>query len=153
MLRTVRSCDMRLVSEGDDEFLFSLFSCEGQLELGLPFALVRMQYEAQRRHYRSQFPAAVHNVVLVDGSPAGQLYLDRQLEQLLVVDFSLIPAARRLGVGREIIGVIQAEAASSGKRVTGHVYRANPAVRFWERLGFHLTREDDLYLKMEWRSV
>jgi ribosomal protein S18 acetylase RimI-like enzyme len=110
-----------------------------------------MQFEAQHRHYGTRFPSAIHSIVLRNGEAAGQLYLDRQIDQFVVVDFALAPEFRRLGIGSKIIASVQADAAAAGKRITGHVDRTNPAQQFWRRLGFHLTEEDNLYFKMEWR--
>jgi GNAT superfamily N-acetyltransferase len=149
---------LRAAIEADRDFLFALFWGERQHQFAYVTGseeqirqLLRMQFEAQRQHYRSRFPCAVHSIVLLNGAAAGQLYLDRQVDQFVVVDFALAPEFRRLGIGSKIIASVQADAAAAGKRITGHVDRANPAAQFWRNLGFHLTREDSLYFKMEWR--
>jgi GNAT superfamily N-acetyltransferase len=67
------------------------------------------------------------------------------------VDFALAADFRRLGIGSKIMASVQADAAAAGIRITGHVDRTNPATQFWRHLGFHLTGEDCLYFKMEWR--
>jgi ribosomal protein S18 acetylase RimI-like enzyme len=149
---------LRPAAEADVDYLFTLFLSERQRQFAhVPWSeeqtrqLLRMQFEAQRRHYGKQFPGAVHSIVMWNGEAAGQLYLDRQEEQFVVVDFALAPDFRRLGIGSKIIASLQADAAAAGMRITGHVDRTNPATQFWRSLGFHLTGEDSLYFKMEWR--
>ncbi len=159
-METLADVRLRQATEADGSFLFSLFLRERAHEFsGVPWSaeqtrhLIRMQFDAQQRHYRSRFPDAAHELVLVNGEAAGRLSLDRQADQFLVVDFALMPEFRHLGIGSRIISSVQADAAAHGKPVTGHVRRDNPAVRFWQKLGFTLLDEDGLYFNMEWRSV
>ena len=159
-METLIDFGLRHVTEADSSFLFSLFLGEREHEFsGVPWSaeqtrqLLRMQFEAQQRHYRSHFPGAVDELVLVNGEAAGRLSLDRQADLFLVLDFALMPEFRRVGLGSRIIACVQADAAAHGKPVTGHVRRDNPAMYFWRKLGFTLTDEDALYFKMEWRSV
>jgi GNAT superfamily N-acetyltransferase len=156
-LETLIDFRLRRVAEADRDFLFGLFVRDREQEFAhvswsadQTRQLIRMQFDAQQRHYRSRFPVAAHDLVLVNGEAGGQLYLDRQVNQFVVVDFALMPEFRRLGLGSRIMASVQADAAAGGMRITGHVHRANPAARFWQRLGFVLAEEDDLYFKMEW---
>jgi GNAT superfamily N-acetyltransferase len=151
-------CRLRVAVEADRDFLFALFCDERQHQFAHVTGseeqtrqLLRMQFEAQRRHYRIQFSSAVHSIVLLNGEAVGQLYLDRQIDQFVVVDFALAPDFRRLGIGSKIIASVQSDAVAARKRIIGHVDRANPAAQFWRNAGFHLTGEDSLYFKMEWR--
>jgi len=157
-LKPSGECRLRPAAEADRDFLFALFCSERQHQFvhaawseEQTRQLLRMQFEAQRRYYGSQFPSAVHSIVLLNGEAVGQLYLDRQMDQFVVVDFALAREFRRLGIASKIIASMQVDAAAEGKRITGHVDRTNPATQFWQRLGFHLTGEDSLYFKMEWR--
>jgi GNAT superfamily N-acetyltransferase len=157
-LKPLGECGFRPAVAADRDFLFALFCDERQHQFAHVTGseeqtrqLLRMQFEAQRRHYRIQFSSAVHSIVLLNGEAAGQLYLDRQADQFVMVDFAVAPDFRRLGIGSKIIASVQADAAAVRKPITGHVDRASPAVQFWRNLGFHLTGEDSLYFKMEWR--
>jgi GNAT superfamily N-acetyltransferase len=157
-LKPLGECGFRPAVAADRDFLFALFCDERQHQFTHVTGseeqtrqLLRMQFEAQRRHYGRRFPSAVHSIVLLNGEAVGQLYLDRQIDQFVLVDFALAPDFRRLGIGSKIIASVQSDAAAAGKRITGHVDRANPAAQFWRHLGFHLTVEDSLYYRMEWR--
>jgi ribosomal protein S18 acetylase RimI-like enzyme len=157
-LKPLDEWHLRPAAEADRDYLFTLFLTERQRQFAhvawpeeQTRQLLRMQFEAQQQYYRSQFPSAVHSIVLVNGNAAGQFYLDRQMDQFVLVDFALAPEFRRLGIGSKIIASVQADAAAAGKRITGHVDCTNPAQQFWRRLGFQLAGEDSLYFKMEWR--
>jgi GNAT superfamily N-acetyltransferase len=105
-LKPLDECHLRPAAAADVDYLFTLFLSERQRQFAhvawseeQTRQLLRMQFEAQRRHYGKQFPGAVHSIVLWNGVAAGQLYLDRQKEQFVVVDFALAPDFRRLGIG------------------------------------------------------
>ena len=111
---------------------------------------LRMQFEAQRSHYLSFYPQADHSIVLADGVPAGRLYVDRQDAQILIVDITLLPEFHRRGIGRALVSELQLEAASSGRVLTGHVEKLNPAAAFWRHMGFHLADGDEMYSRISW---
>ncbi len=73
-------------------------------------------------------------------------------DEILVIDISLLPAARGGGIGTDILERIQAEAQASGKIVSLHVEKHNPARSLYRRLGFQVTRDKGVYDLMEWRS-
>jgi ribosomal protein S18 acetylase RimI-like enzyme len=100
-------------------------------------AFVRMQFDAQARHYAAHYaPQATFDVVLVDGVPAGRLIVHRGPRDVRVVDISLLPAFRGRGVGTRVLQPVLDEAAAQGKRVSIHVEVENPAQRLYARLGF-----------------
>ena len=112
-------------------------------------AFVRMQFGAQDRWYREQMPEASYQVLLVNGEPAGRLYVDRRDDEIRVVDISLLPEHRGRGVGTALMRELFAEADASGKRVTIHVERFNRALRLYERLGFSHVEERGVHLLLE----
>ena len=112
-------------------------------------AFLRMQFTAQDRWYHDQMPDASYQVVLVDGEPAGRLYVDRRADEIRVVDISLLPEHRGKGLGTRLMREILAEADAEAKRVTIHVERFNRALRLYQRLGFAQTEDQGLYLLLE----
>jgi ribosomal protein S18 acetylase RimI-like enzyme len=108
-----------------------------------------MQFEAQRRHYTTYYPAAAHEVVVVDGEPAGRLYVDRGENEICVVDIAFLPEYRARGIGTELLTPILAEADAAGKKVSIHVERTNRARRLYERLGFIEVADQGLYALLE----
>lgn len=148
---------LRTVRDADRPFLLSVYASVRAPELEplgwgeeLKAAFIQQQFDAQDRGYRSHFHAPSLDVILVDGESAGRLYVDRLPDELRVVDISLLPEYRRRGCGATLLKTLQAEAAASGRCVTLHVERFNPAQRLYARLGFELAAEGPVYLLMKW---
>jgi ribosomal protein S18 acetylase RimI-like enzyme len=144
---------LRPVEPADEEFLLRVYGSTRADELALTdwtdeqkAAFVRHQFDAQDTHYRQHYPTCSFDVVLVDGEPAGRLYVDRWPGETRIVDIALLPEWRGRGVGRELIEGIQAE----GREVSIHVERFNPAQRLYVRLGFVSEDAGPVYVLMRW---
>ena len=149
--------ELRPVRSGDDEFLQRLYRSTREAELGQlnwdatqEDAFVRMQFEAQRRHYREHYPDASSDVVLVDGAPAGRLLVDSGPDEIRLVDIALLPEYRNAGLGTALLRRLLAEGAVRAVPVSLHVERSNPARRLYERLGFAPVADDGIHLLMAW---
>jgi ribosomal protein S18 acetylase RimI-like enzyme len=112
-------------------------------------AFLRMQFEAQDAWWREHYEGATFGVIVVDGEPAGRLYLHRGRSEIRIVDIALLPEHRGSGIGTSLLPDLLAEADASGKSVTIHVERLNPALRLYERLGFELAEDKGVYLFLE----
>jgi len=111
--------------------------------------LLRMQFDAQRAHYRLHYPDASYRIVLLDGRPVGRLYVHYTSLDVRVLDISLLPEIRGKGLGRRLLANVIDEAAGLGAPVTLHVARRSPARRLYERLGFRIVNEDAMNAFME----
>ncbi|WP_336243832.1 GNAT family N-acetyltransferase [Corallococcus exercitus] len=153
---------LRPVTPGDDAFLFTLYASTREQELaawGLPPAqaelFLRMQYQAQARHYAAKYASEGHALIEVDGIPVGRQWLVRTPEELLLVDVALLPAHRGRGLGTRLLHEIQREAARTRVPVRLHVTRDNPALRLYTRHGFTSVPGSDStspYLELQWRA-
>jgi ribosomal protein S18 acetylase RimI-like enzyme len=114
---------------------------------------LRMQYEAQRQSYLVQVPAAEYWVIRLDGHPAGRLITNRTTEDIHIVDIAVLPEFRRQGIASNLMNSMLAEARLAGKTVSLHVERFNPALSWYERLGFNLLHAGPIYLEMVWRPI
>ena len=108
-------------------------------------AFLEQQHRAQDACYRSAHPDGEWLLIERAGEPVGRLYLAAQLGRLLLVDISLLPAMRGTGLGTAILTDLL---AGETRPVELHVKRFNPATRLYERLGFELAGELDVYFKM-----
>lgn len=113
-------------------------------------AFVRQQFEAQHAWYRDHYEGAQFDVILVDGAPAGRLYVHRRVAEIRLVDITLLPDFRKGGLGTSILHDLLAEGREVGKPVTIHVEVYNPAMRLYERLGFVPVEERGPYRLMKW---
>lgn len=151
---------LRAAGPGDEPFLRRLYADLRATEfapLGLEpavlEALVAMQFTAQDRSFRERFTQADFDLVIVDSLPAGRLYVDRSGESMHVIDITLAPEHRRRGIGTQLLRELIDQAHSSGRPVTLNVARGNHALALYQRLGFSVTAEDDVYLTLECRPA
>jgi ribosomal protein S18 acetylase RimI-like enzyme len=151
---------LRPVEPGDRELLYRVYASTRAEELaGVRWdeaekdAFLRAQFDAQDRWYREHYRQATYEVIVVDGEPAGRLYVHRGDAEIRIVDIALLPEHRGNGVGTLLLGNLLAEADAAGKRVTIHVERLNPALRLYERLGFSVAEDKGVYLFLERRPA
>lgn len=144
----------------DEPFLQYLYATTREDELGaIPWPedvkrrFLDMQFRAQKTHYEAFYPDCAFLVIELRGRPIGRLYVDRDDEDIHIVDIALAPEVRGRGIGRMLLEEILDEGRSTGRTVTIHVERANPARRLYDRLGFHQVDSNGLYDLMEWRPT
>lgn len=111
---------------------------------------LRMQHQAQKRAYATQYPRAERSIVLIDGAPAGRLIVDRADSEVRLVDIALLPEHRGKGAGTALLTSLLSEARGARKPITLHVLHGSPAARLYARLGFVRTGGDDMYDAMAW---
>ena len=116
-------------------------------------AFLRMQFDAQDAWWRENYAEASFEVILADGEPAGRLYVHRGPSEIRIVDVALLPEYRGSGIGTRLLEDLLAEGDANAKSVTIHVERMNPALRFYERLGFSLAEDKGVYLLLERRAA
>jgi ribosomal protein S18 acetylase RimI-like enzyme len=142
----------RTMTDGDLPFVAALYATTRADEVaatGWPAAtqaaFLEQQHRAQHSHYRAAYPGGEWLLIERGGEPIGRLYLAEELGQLLVVDISLLPAARGGGLGTAILRDVL---AGEKRPVMLHVQRTNRARRLYERLGFEPVEEQAVYVKM-----
>ncbi|GAA5505755.1 hypothetical protein Rcae01_01202 [Novipirellula caenicola] len=110
---------------------------------------LQMQFAAQHQYYQEHYSDAAFDLILVDGDPAGRLYLQRRQDEHRVVDIALLPEYRGKGIGHKIMQGILDEAAEAGLPVRIHVEHNNPAMHLYQRLGFQKMDDTGVYFLME----
>lgn len=152
------SIELRPVEDADWPFLESLYATTREAELEqVPFSgaekrlFVRMQFEAQRKHYAAHFSNASFQVITEAGERIGRLYVDRRPDELRILDIALMPNHRGRGLGQRLLLEILEEARRTARRVRMHVEQWNRARRLYERLGFTAIETQGVYWLMEWR--
>lgn len=154
---SVRSAiELRPAGSADEDFLAHVYGTTRERELEqIPFtaaeqaAFLAQQFAAQSAHYATCYARASFDVLLVDGEPAGRLIVDRRDDEILIVDIALLPSARGAGIGTRVLGGLLEEGAVTGRRVSAHVARSNPARRLYARLGFSEVADDGVYVQIE----
>jgi GNAT superfamily N-acetyltransferase len=116
--------------------------------------LLRMQFQAQLSSYTQQFPNSCYHLLLVDGKPVGRLWVAPGGDAFTLVDIAIHPSAQSKGLGSVVVQRLQQEAQNAKLPIRSMVDRFNPgSLRFHQKLGFRIVREDMLQYYMEWRPA
>jgi ribosomal protein S18 acetylase RimI-like enzyme len=150
---------LRPITPEDNSFLARLFASTREDELALTnwseqqkAAFCQMQFAAQSAHYQKHYGDASFQIIERDGVEAGRLLVWRSEKVILIVDIALLPEHRGAGIGTKLLRELQEEAKAGGKPVTIHVEKFNPALRLYERMGFKMIEEKEVYLLMKWEA-
>lgn len=157
------SLELKVHNEADVPFLSRLYASIRQAEFAAANwpesqlnSFLSEQFSAQYRYYCQHYSADRFDIIYYQNQAIGRLFVDYWLDarrEIRIVDISLLPEFRGLGVGSWLIEQLFNEAKSLGLTVSIHVERTNPAKVLYERLGFKLkTVTDDVYLLMEWSN-
>ena len=155
------SLSLRPITPEDMPFLLRLYRSTREDELAMIVDwsdeqkdwFVLMQFNAQHAWYQEHYVGATFDVILIDGVPAGRLYVHRREKEIRLVDISFLPEFRNRGLGTSFLRDLLAEAEAAGKPLTIHVEKFNPAMRLYQRLGFTSIDETGPYDLMEWKPA
>jgi ribosomal protein S18 acetylase RimI-like enzyme len=109
-----------------------------------------MQFDAQDKYYVANYAEAQFQVVMLQNTPIGRLYIDRWEREIRIIDIALLPEYRNMGYGSALLHDILVEGQAHMQHVTIHVERYNPALRLYQRLGFKPIADKGVYLLMQW---
>ena len=151
--------NLRPVTAADEAFLLAVYGSARADELArVPWseeqkqAFVRMQFAAQRDHYAAMYPQARHDIICLEETPVGRMYVERDAKRLHVLDITVLPQHRNQGVGVTLLRRLMDEAGASGKAVTIYVEFFNPSLKLFERLGFQREKEEGYQFLMRWQA-
>lgn len=147
---------LRHIDDGDLQFLLTLYATTRVDELAQvqwtdeeKATFITQQFEAQHTWWQMHYSDARFDLVLVDGEPAGRLYVDVWEKEIRIVDIALLPQYRGRGLGTRLMEPVFAEGDAAGKPVSIHVEIFNPARRLYDRLGFVEKETRGVYVLME----
>jgi ribosomal protein S18 acetylase RimI-like enzyme len=142
--------ELRAISDADAEFLFGVYASTRADELApiawtdaQKHAFLRMQFDAQRKDYWSNYDTSRFQIVMCDGVDAGRLYVERRGDDLRIIDIALLPPFRNRGIGSFLLQQLFGEADDAVLDVRIHVEFNNPAQRLYARLGFAFAGDGD----------
>jgi len=149
---------LRPAIDADQEFLIGVYAGTRADELAQTGwddsqkdAFIRWQYAMQKQEYEARYPDARYDVILVDGVPAGRIWVGADDTQIRLLDIAVIPEFQNRGVGAHLLRQLMDEATRDNKPLRHMVFVLNEnAFRFYERLGFKTIEDAGGYLHMEW---
>ena len=153
------SISFRPITKDDDTFLRRVYWSTRMDEMArVPWndeekkMFLDHQYHAQSEHYGLVFENADFLIISRDGIDIGRLYIDRQPEEIHIIDIALLPEFRGSGTGGRLLRDILDEGRATKKKVTIYVEHFNPARHLYDRLGFKHVDTNGVYHFMEWRA-
>ena len=149
---------LRPVTDADQEFLIGVYAGTRADELAQTNwddsqkdAFIRWQYEMQKQEYDTRYPDARYDVILVDGVPAGRIWVGADDTQIRLLDIAVIREFQNRGVGTHLLRQLMDQATRDNKVLRHMVFVLNDnAFRFYERLGFKTIEDVGGYKHMEW---
>jgi ribosomal protein S18 acetylase RimI-like enzyme len=147
---------LRPLQPGDEAFLYKLYCSVREDELAAvdwdaaaKEAFLQMQFGAQQAHYQTQRAYADYKLIYHADQPVGQWFIDREEENIHLLDISLLAQYRNCGIGTALIGQLVAEADADAKTATLYVHTDSPALRLYQRFGFEIVQPAGLYYFMQ----
>src|SRR6185369_1298298 len=149
---------LRPVTDADQEFLVGVYASTRAAELAQvdwddsqKDAFIRWQYAMQKQEYEARYPSACYEVILVDGAPAGRIWIGTDDTQIRLLDIALLTEFQNRGVGTYLLQQLMDEATRANKPLRHMVFMLNDnANRLYQRLGFKTIDDVGGYLHMEW---
>lgn len=154
----IPSINSRPETPEDQAFLFDLYASTRKDELdtwGWPpemrNSFLQLQFRAQQS-YRTTFPKAQFNVLLLNGERFGRTIINRSADEIRLVDIALLSEYRNNGIGTALLQKLSAEAAAARKPLRLSVVKGHRALSLYRRQGFQLTGETGMHDDMEWSA-
>ena len=150
---------LRPVGPDDNDFLLEVYGSTRADELALTpwtdeqrHAFIVHQFTAQQDHYSTNYPAASHDIIVVDGRQVGRIYVARLEREIRIIDLTLLPHERNAGIGTYLIRQLLVEAGVTKQSVRIWVEDFNPSLRLFERLGFSRSEQQGIHLLLAWTT-
>src|SRR5436190_17653520 len=96
----------RPIKAEDMEFLYRVYASTREEELAQvnwgaeqKKAFLRMQFNAQHKYYQESYPKASYDIILDEGREIGRLYVDRNENDINIIDIALLPEFKGKGIG------------------------------------------------------
>lgn len=147
---------LRAASEEDAAFLLEVYASTRADELALvPWsneqkdAFLKFQFDAQHSSYCERFPEASYQIILQDNVPIGRLYVLREIEEITILDITLLPQQRSSGIGTTLIRELLTEGGQTNRPVRIWVEHFNRSLLLFKRFGFCKVQEAGFNYLME----
>ncbi len=136
----------RQASESDRELLYDLL----KRALGPHIEATYGPWDEgwQRQNFSETTDPAAHEIVELNGEPIGCLLVTKHADYIELDRVFVLPEHQNCGIGAGLVREVLDAAVRDGKVVRLQVFRMNPAVRLYERLGFVRVGETETHVIM-----
>jgi ribosomal protein S18 acetylase RimI-like enzyme len=150
--------ELRPAQPEDTPFLHALFCAMRGPEFATVLqephlsAVLQMQFLAQQTDYARRFSESSHYIILVEGQPAGRIWIHEDSHDIRIPDISILPEFQRRGIGACLYRQLMVRASQASKPIRVSVFLNNDgSAVFHEKMGFQVTGNEGMYAAMEWR--
>jgi GNAT superfamily N-acetyltransferase len=115
---------------------------------------IHQQFTAQHEYYQQNYKGGGFYIIEYDEKVAGRLYLQENFQNngVRIIDITILPHFQKKGIGRTLLNDILLKAIKLNQPVTIHVENFNPAMHFYNKLGFKkISETNDVYHLLEWK--
>lgn len=156
--RTAPAIELRPACMADQAFLMRLYASTRNEEVRLhgcdavtEAMLTELQFKAQQTHFQLDYPDAEVTIIAERERPIGRLYVHYSVEEMRLVNVSLLPDYRGRGIGKGLLRGLQAHSQRLMLPLRLSVALDNPAQKLFQRCGFAMQAEEGTHAQMEWQ--
>ena len=149
--------NLRLAETRDKAFLFALFQssrsflAQGTDDKDYLQLIYENQFHVMTQGQGDVYPEHLDFVIEKMGESIGRLVLNFGYVDWRISEIAVIPALRRSGIGRHVIGSIQTIALTQQKPITLAVNKHDERAKsFYARMGFGIIDETPLQYQLIW---
>jgi len=150
---------LRPIKNSDQAYLYQVYTESRADEMELvdwddqqKAAFLKMQFDAQHVYYMKQFGDAEFDIIEYEQVAIGRLYVERRADDIRIIDIALLIEYRNRGFGGYLLKTLINEAANNNLSVSIHVEKNNPALIFYQKLGFINVEDQGVYYLMKWNE-
>ncbi len=147
---------LRQAEEKDNLFIQKVYRTTREDELDLTNwpesqkqAFIMMQSTAQLAEYKKNYPGAAFQMIIYKKKPAGRFYTWENDNEIRLIDITLLPQFRGKGIGTYLLEELIKKSSKVQKKLSLHVDPHNPALKFYQRLGFIYIKNNGRHYYME----
>jgi GNAT superfamily N-acetyltransferase len=149
---------LRPIRDSDAAFLRNLYGSTRAEEMALAgfddaqqAVFIDMQFRAQHADYTKRYPDASFDVILWGDEAVGRLYVARRADELRILDVTIAPAHRGLGIGGNLLSRLIEEARRAELPLRIHLDSRDRSAHLFQRLGFTCKEREETHSLFEWR--
>jgi ribosomal protein S18 acetylase RimI-like enzyme len=133
------SISLRPALEQDFDYCWSLYA----VETAWMIRQLNLDGAAQVIYFRKVWDAAQVRLIAQDHNDAGWLQTVTRTDASYLSQIYVARAFQGRGIGSAVVQGLIDECEKAGRPLDLSVVRTNPAVRFYKRLGFYVTSENE----------
>lgn len=116
-------------------------------------AVYKWDEQAQRLRYEEAFKKDDYAIIQVEGEDMGVFSVLNMDSYLFLSRIEILPPFQNQGIGTKILTALIVRGHAQRKPIMLRVYKLNPAVRLYKRLGWQIIRQDETQYDMLYATV